>query len=107
MRADNEGGRQFYSHLRDAFEAFESGNRADAEHSMMAAAAIDADALLAVEWWNYIRAEREAADTATAAQPDLSNVATAFDEPATIDPIVEREPALERTSTRTWGVRTA
>jgi hypothetical protein len=98
MRADNDGGLHFYSHLRDAYDAFEAGNRAEGHRSMMAAAAIDADALLAADWWTSVRAGRETALTPTS-DSDLSTIATAFDTSAAINSSVA-VPVAEKASSR-------
>jgi hypothetical protein len=96
MRADNEGGLHFYSHLRDAYDAFEAGNYAEGERSMMAAAAIDSDALVAADWWTSVRAGHETARP-PAGDSDLSTIATAFDtspaiNPSVAIPVVEEVP---------------
>jgi hypothetical protein len=97
MRANDESGRLFYGHLRDAYEALELGDRAQAEHSILAASEIDPHALAAVEWWNYLRAESA---LNSVSESELSAIPTAFDTPMPVEQLDQEratgEPVHER-----------
>jgi hypothetical protein len=79
MRADAEGGSQFYSHLRNAYEAFERGEHAQAERSITVALGIDPDVLVAWDLWNLFREKREtvSASDCPSAVPEATHVETA------------------------------
>src|SRR4029077_10583171 len=82
MRADEAGGRNFYSHLRDAYEALDVGNRPEAERSIRAALHIDPCALAVVEWWSYLRAESV---LTAAGEAERATFGTEFDAPTTVE----------------------